>query len=127
CWPARDRSLLLGRHPAVEPEAIASELLAARGKGVPWASMAVLVRRPRHRGRAITRALARHGIPVTTPMTPTADEPVVRGVVDLLRWSAGDDTALERLLTTPLSGLDPADVRVVRREARDDGIAVPDH
>ncbi|MBV8159525.1 MAG: ATP-dependent helicase, partial [Acidimicrobiia bacterium] len=102
-------------HPSVEPEAVAGELLAAREAGIRWSDMAVLVRHPRRRARAITRALARHAIPASAPDAPVQDEPVVTAAVDLLRWAAGDDTVLSRLLASPLSGLDPVDVRTLRR------------
>src|SRR5438067_1187760 len=78
---------------------------AAHESGVAWTDMAVLVRRPR-RARAVSRALARHGIPTAPPETGLADEPIVSAVVDMLRWAAGDEDAFERLLSSPLSGLD---------------------
>ncbi|MDP9070493.1 MAG: ATP-dependent helicase [Actinomycetota bacterium] len=105
-------------HPSTEPEAVAAELLAAREQGVPWDDMAVLVRRPHQRAGAITRALARHGIPATSWPSQAADEPAVRALLDLLGWVNGEEGALERLLASPLSGLGPAEVRRVWREAR---------
>ena len=114
-------------HPSIEPEVVAGELLAARDAGARWSDMAVLVRRPRQRARAITRALARHSIPVAAADAPFDDEPVVAATVDMLRWAAGEDSASEndaaiendnalgRLLASPLSALDPVEVRTVRR------------
>ena len=105
-------------HPAVEAEAIAGELLAARADGVPWAQMAVLVRRPSNRGPALARALARHRVPVTPVPGLVTEEPVVRAIVDMLRWVNGDAQALDRLLVSPLAGLDATKVREIRRRAR---------
>ncbi|MCU1463608.1 MAG: hypothetical protein JWO37_3683, partial [Acidimicrobiales bacterium] len=47
------------------------------------------------------------------------EEPVVRAVLDALRWVDGDEAALDRLLVSPVAGLEPADVRRLRRSARD--------
>ncbi|MEA2901908.1 MAG: hypothetical protein QOH36_1795 [Actinomycetota bacterium] len=111
--------LVTTRHPSIEPEAVAGELLAARRAGGAWSDMAVLVRRPRHRARAIARALARHGIPARAPaLAAVADDPVVGAVVDLLRWVDGDEAALDRLLVSPLSDLDAIEARRVRLRAR---------
>ncbi|HEX3394995.1 MAG TPA: PD-(D/E)XK nuclease family protein [Acidimicrobiales bacterium] len=115
-------------HPSVEAEAVVGELLAARGEGVAWSDMAVLVRSPRGaRARAIARALARHHVP-TGPVTGVGgDEPVVRGVLDVLAWVAGDTAALDRVLASPVAALDPAEVRSVRREAATMGIPLEAH
>src|SRR5207237_8734473 len=111
-------------HPSVEPEVVAGELLAARDAGVRWSDMAVLVRHPRRRARAITRALARHAIPVAAADAPLDDEPVVTAAIDMLRWAAGDESALSRLLASPLSGLDPVEVRTLRRQLSERSAAV---
>ena len=118
-------------HPSLEPEAVAGELLEAHHGGVAWGDMAVLVRniggRPRSsRAEAVTRALVRHGIPVTTPARPVLDEPSVRGLVDLLRWVNGDAGALERLLASPLTDLDPSRARRLRQAAKASGTALED-
>src|SRR5205807_5642727 len=76
-------------------------------------------RRPRGWARSIARALTRHGIPVAPAPGLVRDEPVVRAVLDVLRWVDGDDAALDRLLVSPAAGLEPADVRRLRRAARD--------
>ncbi len=114
--------LVTTRHPSIEPEAVAGELLAAHSAGVPWSHMAVLVRRPRHRAPAVARALARHGIPARTPagaaVAAVADDPVVGSVVDMLRWVDGDESALDRLLVSPLSDLDGVEVRRLRLHMR---------
>jgi RecB family exonuclease len=88
--------------------------------------MAVLVRRAGRRGRTIGRALARHGVPVVATTAFPPDEPVVRAVVDMLRWVGGDDHALDRLLVSPLARLAPLDVRAIRREAAAAGGRVED-
>ena len=122
----REPRLVVCHHPAVESEAIAGELQAASRDGVAWSDMAVLVRRPATRARAVARALARHGIPVAPVPGQLADEPAVQGLVDLLRWVDGRDGSLDRLLTSPLAGVDPAEVRTLRRRARADGVALED-
>ncbi|MGH9225291.1 MAG: PD-(D/E)XK nuclease family protein [Acidimicrobiales bacterium] len=108
-------------HPSVEAEAVAGELLEARSAGVHWADMAVLVRSLGRRARSIGRALARHGVPVVPMPQLAPEEPVVRAVVDLLRWVDGDATAVDRLVVSPLARLDPFTVRAVRRDARESG------
>ncbi len=110
------------RHPSNEPEAVAGELLTAHGAGVEWENMAVLVRSTGRRARAITRALERHGVPVAPIASRMADEPVVRSLIDLLRWVNGDPSALERLLSSPLTDLEPATVRRLRRETKSAGV-----
>ncbi|HEX2192944.1 MAG TPA: PD-(D/E)XK nuclease family protein, partial [Acidimicrobiales bacterium] len=107
-------------HPAVEPEAVAGELLSARAEGVPWSEMAVLA-------RATARALARHGVPAAPPAAVAFDEPVVGAVVDVLRWVGGDTAALDPLLASPVAGLGPADARALRREAIERGIPLEAH
>jgi CRISPR/Cas system-associated exonuclease Cas4 (RecB family) len=108
--------LVLCAHPSVEGEAVAGELLAAAGQGVPWSEMAVVVRGLGRRARAIGRALARHGVPTVAVPALAAGEPVVDAVVDVLRWVAGADLP-ERLLASPVTGLTPAEARAVRLDA----------
>ncbi|MDQ3897294.1 MAG: AAA family ATPase, partial [Actinomycetota bacterium] len=116
-WPAADVPLtesfrqpaapvlVTCRHPATEPEAVAGELLTARSEGVAWSRMAVLLRSPHRHGRAVARALSRHGIPVAPgPGLGTgASDPAVGAIVDVLRWALGDGDAYGRLLLSPLS------------------------
>jgi superfamily I DNA/RNA helicase/RecB family exonuclease len=108
---------MVARHPSVEPEAIAAVLLESDAEGVPWDDMAVLVRSPGQRSRALHRALTRHGIPVAGDRMRPGDEPVVRGIVDFLRWTAGDPLALSRVLSSPLSEIDAVAVRGIERRA----------
>jgi RecB family exonuclease len=114
-------------HPAVEPEAIAGELLAARGDGVAWSDMAVLVRRPAQRGRAVIRALSRHGIPVVPLPRIDAREPAVEALIDMLRWVHGDGSAVDRLLVSPISRLTAAEARAVSRDCWARSIRLEDH
>lgn len=126
--PFRQRSepeLVECRHPSIEPEAIAGELLAGRDRGLAWNEMAVIT--PAGRIEAIARALARHNVPATVALRHhAATDPLTRGIVDLLGWAAGDDTALPRLLSSPLAGLDAAGVRAAQRRARAEGVALAD-
>lgn len=123
----RPAVLVCCRHPSLEPEAIAAELLSAHEDGVPWSDMAVLVRRPRRRAQTIARALARYRIPVAAVPGPVGAEPTVRAILDLLRWVEGDATAIDRLLASPLSGLAPDEARRVRREASETDTALKTH
>lgn len=97
--------LVVCNHPAIEAEAVAGELLAARDGGLEWAEMAVLVRSIGTRAGAISRALARHGIPVDAVHLDGDEQPVVGAIVDVLRWVNGDAGALGRLLVSPVAGL----------------------
>jgi superfamily I DNA/RNA helicase/RecB family exonuclease len=114
-------------HPAVEPDAVAGELLRASRAGVSWSAMAVLVRRDRDRARALGRGLARHRIPVHVVPGSAAEEPAVRAVVDLLAWAAGDEQAQYRLLASPLTGLDPAETRKLVQGSSAGGPPLADH
>ena len=113
-----DPLLVTCPHPSTEPEAVAGELLAAHEEGVPWSEMAVLVRQSRRRGRAIARALSRHGIPVAAGpgLGPAADDPAVGAVLDLLRWAVGDDSRVERLLASPLAAMGLEGLEALRDE-----------
>jgi superfamily I DNA/RNA helicase/RecB family exonuclease len=111
-------------HPGEEADAVAHELVRARvEEAVPWEEMAVILRRYGGYLTALRHALTRHGIPfvVVHEAAAVATEPANRPVIDLLRYVVRDesrDDLLERLLVTPLVGLDPHDVRRLRREAR---------
>ncbi|MDQ1403021.1 MAG: hypothetical protein QOG03_1337, partial [Actinomycetota bacterium] len=124
--PAPVEEAMVSGHPSMEGEAIAAVLLEAAAGGVAWEDMAVLVRHRSHRATALTRALARHRIPLAGAGPRPGDEPLVRGVVDLLRWAGGDVEALPRLLGSPLADIDPLVLRAVERQARDAGLALAD-
>jgi superfamily I DNA/RNA helicase/RecB family exonuclease len=113
-------------HPAVEPDAIAAELLGSHQAGVSWAQMAVLVRRDRERA-GVGRALARYRIPARLTPGPLAEEPVIRAIVDLLAWAAGDQLAQRRLLASPLTGLDPGQARNLMRASLTGGAPLARH
>ncbi len=121
-------SLVTCAHPSVEAEAIVGELLVARDQGVGWPDLAVVVRSARSaRARSIVRALARHGVPARSFVGAHHDEPVVRAVIDVLHWVAGDAAALERVVASPVAGLDPSEVRAVRSQATRSGIPLEAH
>ncbi|HEX2024839.1 MAG TPA: ATP-dependent DNA helicase, partial [Actinomycetota bacterium] len=110
-------------HPGEEADAVAHELLRARvEEGTPWEAMAVILRRYGEYLTALRHALSRHGVPfvVVAEAAAVATEPANRPIIDLLRYvfdPARRDDLLERLLVTPLVGLDPHDVRRLRRHA----------
>ncbi|MGI9033295.1 MAG: PD-(D/E)XK nuclease family protein [Acidimicrobiales bacterium] len=115
-------------HPSVEPEVVAGELQAAATGGLAWSDMAVLTRTAAGaRARAIARALARHGIPTAPMPGASLDEPVVRAILDVLAWVGGDTEALDRLVVSPVAGLDPAEARAVRVAAAKGGFPLEAH
>ncbi|HEX8771334.1 MAG TPA: PD-(D/E)XK nuclease family protein, partial [Acidimicrobiales bacterium] len=118
--------LVVCNHPAVEAEAIAGEVLAARAQGLDWSDVAVLVRSAGSRWGAVVRALARHEVPVDSARLDSGHEPVVRAIVDVLRWVDGDPGALDRLLVSPVAALDSSVVRDIRRLAVSDGAGLED-
>jgi superfamily I DNA/RNA helicase/RecB family exonuclease len=111
-------------HPGEEADAVAHELVRLRvDDDVPWEKMAVILRRYGEYLTALRHALQRHGIPfiVVAEAAAVATEPANRPVIDLLRYvfrEAERDDLLDRLLVTPLCGLDPHALRRLRREAR---------
>lgn len=111
-------------HPGEEADAAAHELLRARvEEGVPWDAMAVIVRRYGEYLTALRHALNRHGVPfvVVSEAAAVATEPANRPVIDLFRYVLRRDLReqlLERLLLSPVVGLDPHALRRLRREAR---------
>ncbi|MFN2545369.1 MAG: PD-(D/E)XK nuclease family protein [Actinomycetota bacterium] len=111
-------------HPGEEAEAVAHELLRLRvDHDVPWGDMAVVLRRYGQYLTALRHALTRHGVPfvVVAEQAALATEPVIRPVIDLLRYAFRPEQReqlLEALLVSPAAGLDPHDLRRLRREAR---------
>jgi len=89
--------------------------------GVPWSSMAVLVRSAARQVPLLRRALTAAGIPVTVAgdELPLADEPGTRPLLMLLRCALRpallDDPTAAELLCGPLGGTDALGLRRLRR------------
>jgi superfamily I DNA/RNA helicase/RecB family exonuclease len=89
--------------------------------GVPWSSMAVLVRSAARQVPLLRRALTAAGIPVTVAgdELPLADEPGTRPLLMLLRCALQpavlDDQTAAELLWGPLGGTDALGLRRLRR------------
>ncbi|MGD3105602.1 ATP-dependent helicase [Streptomyces sp. YGL11-2] len=107
--------------------------------GVPWSEMAVLVRAGRRSIPAVRRALTSAGVPldIDGDDLPLRHEPAVAPLLAALRVAAsgqpadlsvGPETAID-LLTSPLGGMDSADLRrlgrALREEERAAGRALP--
>jgi superfamily I DNA/RNA helicase/RecB family exonuclease len=113
------------RHPgpAEEAEANARLLRVAHERdGVPYGRMAVLLPSTRRLSAPTRRALERFGVPyrLGAGERQLVAEPVVGHVLDLFRLAldpARDDELLPNLLTSPLGGLDPGELRALRRAA----------
>ncbi len=107
--------------PAQEAVAVADALRRAHLiDGMPWSSMAVLVRSTRLAG-PLQRALADAGVPVETPADerPLVREPALEPLLTLLKAGVGqcplDEETAVALLCSPLGGADALDVRRLRR------------
>ena len=89
--------------------------------GIPWSSMAVLVRSATRQVPLLRRALATGGVPavVAGDELPLAVEPGARPLLALLRCAlqpgALDEDAAAELLTGPLGGTDAVGLRRLRR------------
>ncbi len=89
--------------------------------GVPWSSMAVLVRSAARQVPLLRRALTAAGVPVTVAgdELPLADEPGTRPLLLLLRSALRpallDDQTAAELLCGPLGGTDALGLRRLRR------------
>ncbi|HJY58245.1 MAG TPA: ATP-dependent helicase, partial [Streptosporangiaceae bacterium] len=89
--------------------------------GVPWSSMAVLVRSAARQVPLLRRALTVAGIPVTVAgdELPLADEPGTRPLLMLLRCALRpamlDEQIATELLCGPLGGTDALGLRRLRR------------
>jgi superfamily I DNA/RNA helicase/RecB family exonuclease len=109
--------------PAEEAEANARLLRVAHERdGVPYGRMAVLLPSTRRLLGPTRRALERFGIPyrLGAGERQLVAEPVVGNVLDLFRLAldpARADELLPSLLTSPLGGLDPGELRALRRAA----------
>jgi superfamily I DNA/RNA helicase/RecB family exonuclease len=117
-------------HPGEEVEAVAHELVRMRvEEDVPWSEMAIVLRRYGGYLTALRHALARHDVPfvVVAEDAALATEPVVRPVIDLLRYALHPPLRtelLEPLLASPVGSLDPAAIRRLRRDARIRGLTL---
>ena len=109
--------------PAEEAEANARMLRVAHERdGVPYGRMAVLLPSTRRLGGPTRRALERFGVPyrLGAGERQLVAEPVVGHVLDLFRLALDPtraDELLPSLLTSPLGGLDPGELRALRRSA----------
>ena len=109
--------------PAEEAEANARLLRVAHERdGVPYGRMAVLLPSTRRLSAPTRRALERFGVPyrLGAGERQLVAEPVVGHVLDLFRLAldpARADELLPSLLTSPLGGLDPGELRALRRAA----------
>jgi superfamily I DNA/RNA helicase/RecB family exonuclease len=109
--------------PAEEAEANARLLRVAHERdGVPYGRMAVLLPSTRRLGGPTRRALERFGVPyrLGAGERQLVAEPVVGHVLDLFRLALDPtraDELLPSLLTSPLGGLDPGELRALRRSA----------
>jgi superfamily I DNA/RNA helicase/RecB family exonuclease len=89
--------------------------------GVPWSSMAVLVRSATRQVPLLRRALTAAGVPVTVAgdELPLAEEPGTRPLLMLLRCALRpdelDDRTAAELLCGPLGGTDALGLRRLRR------------
>jgi superfamily I DNA/RNA helicase/RecB family exonuclease len=92
--------------------------------GLPWSSMAVLVRSATRQVPVLRRALATAGVPVTIAgdELPLTAEPGTRPLLTLLdcalRPGALDEETAAELLTGPLGGTDALGLRRLRRWLR---------
>jgi superfamily I DNA/RNA helicase/RecB family exonuclease len=109
--------------PAEEADAIARLLRTAHQRdGVPYGRMAVLLSSARRLTGPVRRALERRGVPyrLGAGERQLLHEPIVRHLLDLFRLaldSGRADELLPSLLTSPLGGLDPRELRALRRAA----------
>ncbi|HXP57671.1 MAG TPA: ATP-dependent DNA helicase, partial [Streptosporangiaceae bacterium] len=92
--------------------------------GVPWSSMAILVRSATRQVPLLRRALSASGVPVSVAgdELPLPDEPGTRPLLTLLRCAltpaALDEQTAAELLTGPLGGTDALGLRRLRRWLR---------
>jgi superfamily I DNA/RNA helicase/RecB family exonuclease len=109
--------------PAEEAEANARLLRVAHERdGVPYGRMAVLLPSTRRLSGPTRRALERFGVPyrLGAGERQLVAEPIVGNVLDLFRLALDPtraDELLPSLLTSPLGGLDPGELRALRRAA----------
>lgn len=121
--PAR-REAWLFEHGADEANAIARECRRLHAQdGVGYGDIAIVVRRLGSGERAIARALDALDVPsvVVGGNRALRSEPALRPLfllADAARATDDRDAALLAVMGTPAGGLDPYEVRALRREAR---------
>ena len=120
--PAGEVRILVADSSTQEAALVADTLRRAHlADGVPWSSMAVLVRSAARQVPLLRRALTAAGVPVTVAGDdlPLADEPGTRPLLLLLRCalrpSVLDDQTAAELLCGPLGGTDALGLRRLRR------------
>jgi superfamily I DNA/RNA helicase/RecB family exonuclease len=120
--PAGEVRILVADSSTQEAALVADTLRRAHlADGVPWSSMAVLVRSAARQVPLLRRALTAAGVPVTVAgdEMPLADEPGTRPLLMLLRCalrpSALDEQTAVELLCGPLGGTDALGLRRLRR------------
>ena len=97
--------------------------------GLPWSSMAVIVRSLQHHHAALRRALTQAGVPTTTGAEDVAlaTQPAVVPILLLLRSaltpSTLDEESAVALLHSPLGGADPFSERQLRQGLRSIALA----
>ena len=120
--PAGEVRILVADSSTQEAALVADTLRRAHlADGVPWSSMAVLVRSATRQVPLLRRALTAANVPVTVAgdELPLADEPGTRPLLMLLRCALrpselDEQTAVE-LLCGPLGGTDALGLRRLRR------------
>ena len=120
--PAGEVRILVADSSTQEAALVADTLRRAHlADGVPWSSMAVLVRSAARQVPLLRRALTAAGVPVTVAGDdlPLADEPGTRPLLMLLRCalrpSVLDDQSAAELLCGPLGATDALGLRRLRR------------
>jgi superfamily I DNA/RNA helicase/RecB family exonuclease len=120
--PAGEVRILVADSSTQEAALVADTLRRAHlADGVPWSSMAVLVRSAANQVPLLRRAMTAAGVPVTVAgdELPLAEEPGTRPLLMLLRCalrpSALGDQAAAELLCGPLGGTDALGLRRLRR------------
>ena len=120
--PAGEVRILVADSSTQEAALVADTLRRAHlADGVPWSSMAVLVRSAARQVPLLRRALTAAGVPVTVAGDdlPLADEPGTRPLLMLLRCalrpSVLDDQSAAELLCGPFGATDALGLRRLRR------------
>ncbi len=120
--PAGEVRILVADSSTQEAALVADTLRRAHlADGVPWSSMAVLVRSATRQMPLLRRALTAANVPVTVAgdELPLADEPGTRPLLMLLRCalrpSEFDEQTAAELLCGPLGGTDALGLRRLRR------------